>query len=215
MANLWATVARNAHQRAAEQFPELVPQYNTDFAGRNIVLFGSFSSENWTRIRRARATFESLGFFALAPQGKDFVQTVDNFGVLDADVLKVEQMEQTIGRPLAQHEIAAYLEIFFQMAMDIADIRYLVADRHEGITDGGYMGLTASLELGRVVHKPVIVSEAISPTLDERDGYDDPIFAGYIEGLYVATPEEVVAVLDGGGRFAARYGRTFIEELQS
>lgn len=210
MSAILQTMTQNAHSRVAEQFPGLVPTYNDDFPGRNITLFGSFKPANWERIRKVRDTFRQLGFCVLAPQGEDFTGFCGDFEILDADVTKIDHMEEALGRPLSPAEQAHSLEVLFQKAMDISDICYLVADERDGVDDGGYMGISAAVELGRLWRsRPVIASRRISPSLDERDGYGS-LFAGCVEGLYVASPEEVAAIMDAGGSFVGSYGVTTV-----
>lgn len=191
----------------ARRFPELLPRYNTNFPGRNVVLFGSFNPANIERIQRTRDTFRELGFFVLAPQSVKsvgYAGAAGDFMLLETDVPKIQLMERNLGRPITPREASRVIKMLFQAAMRTADINYLVADER-GIDDGGYMGLSAAVELAKVMdEKPVIASQEISPTLDARDGDDSPIFAGCVDGIHVATPEEVAAVINSGGRFVTR-----------
>jgi hypothetical protein len=199
------TVTHRAHEEVARQFPGLVPQYNDDFSGRNVTLFGSFSPENWARIKEARSQFQQLGFFVLAPNGETFTHRVGDFDVLDGDAGRIQHMERTLGRSLHPREISRYLEILFQMAMDRADVCYLVTDER-----GGYMGVAASAELGRVLGgKPILASAPINPGLDERDGYYSN-FSGFVSGLYTASPSMVATIINDGGCFVTKMGVTSV-----
>lgn len=203
------TLETVSHEAVRETFPDLVPRYNADFPGRNITLFGSFSPDNWERIKATRATFSRLGFHVLAPLGEEFVDSADGFAVLDADIEKLESMQRTLGRSLSPQEVAVYLELLFQKAMDISDICYLVLDERGHIDDGGYLGMAASVEMGRQTANevPIVASTKISPTLDERDGYDS-MFWAYASMPAVASPQEVADLLNGGGSYISRYGVT-------
>jgi len=198
---------------AGDIFPKLVAPYILALAGRNIGLFGSFSLANWyERMLPTRQLFQRLGCWAMTPRGEKFVSELGNFEILDADQAKIDVMQQALGRSLNDREIIIALEGIFLSDLERADICYLVADERPGIEDGGYIGLAAALELSimTAAGKPVVASRPISPSLDERDGYCSN-FAGYASMVHVATPQEVVDVLDRGGRFVNQGGVTKVQ----
>lgn len=203
-------ITSNTHRKAAELYPELVPSYNHSFPGRNVVLFGSFSPQNWERMRSLANRFARLGFFVLAPRGSHFVDGPHDFPILDSDMDTITRLRQ---RPpyghLSSEEV---LEVLFQKAMDVADINYLVTDERDGVSDGGYMGLSAAREFGRIMdEKPVFADRPVSPTLDDRDGYGS-LFAAYVSGIKVATPEELACALNNGCSFVVQDWSTRIEQ---
>lgn len=178
---------------AQELAPELILKYDENFPGRNVVVLGSFKGWNAV-IKPIRDCLRTAGFGVLAPQGEEIVRYAAGFEILDNDVAKIDTMEQRLQRRMSAKEVAVFLEALFMQAIDLSDLVYLAGLPREDIDDGGYMGLQVACELGHAMacNIPIFGTE-ISPTLDDRDGYDGRAshFAAHVAMIEVVTPEEL------------------------
>jgi len=174
-----------------ELAPELLPVYNKDYPGRNVVVLGSF--KGWYEmVKPYRERLRAAGFYPLAPQGEVITRYANGFEVLDTDTGKIATLSRRLGRAMTEREISVLLEALFITAIRIGDLTY-VAGLPRDLDDGTYIGETVSGELGiAMVCGPVYGTE-ISPTLDDRDGYDGWVshFAAHVAMIDVVTPEEL------------------------
>lgn len=172
--------------------PDLIEQRDESKAGLNIVLLGTF--KNWQRIRETRQRMQSLGFHVIAPSGDEIVDDAAGFPLLDTDLSRLETVKERLGRQLSTWEKGVVVEMLFLGAIERSDVCYVVAQDRSDIDDGGYLGTMVASEIGWAegCGKLVVGSAELSPTLDERDGYDYhwPYYAASVRTM---TPEELFA----------------------
>jgi len=170
--------------------PDLLPVYNDLCPNKNVTLLGSFKGFN--KIVAYREIFKDLGYHVLAPEGKEITHFANTFEVLDADAVKLARLEEHVGWSFNEDEIAIALEGLFVQAIRASDFCYVIGTDRSDIDDGGYLGTLVASEIGLALAlgKPVY-GTAISPTLDEREGYRSNFWA-YSSLIRVAEPHEII-----------------------
>lgn len=179
------------------QTPELIA-VPTGEPPTNLTILGTF--KNWPTIREIRRQFKELGFHTLAPQGYEIVEDRESFPILDADLVKVERIEEMLGHRLTKFQRAVALERLFTLAIEESDFVYVVGQEREDIGDGSYYGVTVAEEIGfaRGGRKPLFANTRLSPTLDAREGVDSPASA-FPSTIKVYSPYEIAASVRSQG----------------